>query len=52
VGIEDLDLFADQWLDIAGCSGIDCGDFNNDTQINLLDMAILARNWMMGAACQ
>ncbi|HML75803.1 MAG TPA: glycoside hydrolase family 44 protein, partial [Anaerohalosphaeraceae bacterium] len=52
VGIEDLDLFADQWLDIAGCSGIDCGDFNNDTQINLLDMAILAQNWMMGAACQ
>lgn len=52
VGIEDLDLFADQWLDIAGCSGIDCGDFNNDTQINLLDMAILARNWMRGEACQ
>jgi len=52
VGIEDLDLFVNQWLDLAGCSGIDCGDFNNDTEIDLLDMAILARNWMMGVTCQ
>jgi hypothetical protein len=50
--MEDLDLFAEQWLNPFGCSSTDCGDFNNDTQIDLRDMAILAQHWMMGVTCQ
>lgn len=49
-GIEDLAGLVAQWLtfgctDIPACDG---ADLNGDTNVDLLDLAELARNWLMG----
>jgi hypothetical protein len=45
VGIEDLLLFAAQWLDNTDCSAFDCPDLDQNQHVNLSDVSILASNW-------
>ena len=52
VGLEDLVLFAAQWLDTGGCSGIDCADLLADNIVRLEDFSILSENWGVGIPCQ
>jgi hypothetical protein len=40
----DLDLFADQWLD-GGCSGPGCADLDGANGVNFVDYALLVGNW-------
>ncbi len=48
VGIEDLRLFAAQWLDNTDCSTFDCPDLDQNQHVNLSDASILASNWQQG----
>ncbi|NLH18267.1 MAG: hypothetical protein GX455_16965, partial [Phycisphaerae bacterium] len=41
VDLTDLKLFADQWLSMDVPA-----DFNDDTGVNLIDMAFVAQNWL------
>jgi hypothetical protein len=52
VGLEDLLIFAGQWLDPDGCSGIICADLDKDNKVNLWDLALLSENWDSGTPCQ
>lgn len=45
VDCNDLKLFAQQWLDPSGCSGLGCADFDGQNGVNFIDFAILANNW-------
>ena len=45
VGINDLQLFADQWLTSTDCDAFDCPDLDQNQYVNLSDAAILASNW-------
>ena len=47
VGIEDLLLFADQWLDPAGCAGQtqDCADLISGDGVNSGDFGVFAEGW-------
>lgn len=47
VGLEDLVILADQWLNPAGCAGHpdDCADFVGDNGVTLEDFAALAAQW-------
>ena len=46
IGIEDLILFAEQWLDLAGCAGYgdDCADLVGNDGVDNLDFAVFANN--------
>ena len=44
---EDLQLFADQWLDPSGCSGPNCADLDGVSGVNMFDYSMLAINWLM-----
>ncbi|MBC8378811.1 MAG: lamin tail domain-containing protein [Planctomycetes bacterium] len=44
IDIQDLSLFAQQWLD-APCSGTSCADFTGGDGVNIEDFAVLAINW-------
>ena len=46
VNWEDVELFANQWLDTGGCAEPNCADLNNDDKVNMADFAILASNWL------
>ena len=45
---EDIQAFTDQWLipDIDDCPQPGCPDFDTDGEINLIDFAILANQWL------
>jgi hypothetical protein len=47
VSIDDLALFAEQWLDPAGCAGHpdDCADFVGNDGVDLKDFSSLASQW-------
>jgi len=45
VGLADLRIFIQQWLDVSGCSGTDCADFDGIDGVNFYDYALLAQNW-------
>lgn len=45
VDLKDLQIFARQWLDSAGCSGLDCANLDSVNGINVFDFALLADNW-------
>jgi CotH kinase protein/Lamin Tail Domain/Chitobiase/beta-hexosaminidase C-terminal domain len=46
VDIEDLAIFAEQWLDYSGCSGINCAELNGLPGVDIADFSILAENWL------
>ncbi len=45
VNLEDLKLFAEQWLG-ADCSGPGCANLDGISGINAFDFALLAKNWL------
>ena len=47
VGLADMILFAEQWLDDPACIGLglDCADLIDDDSINIGDFSVLADNW-------
>jgi hypothetical protein len=45
VDVNDLKLFAEQWLDPSGCSGFGCADLNGVNGVNFSDFSILANHW-------
>ena len=49
VGLEDLVIFADQWLAPAGCVGYEdqCADFVGNDGVNQEDLAELSLNWLV-----
>lgn len=52
VGLEDVVIFAGQWLGPDGCAGISCADLDNNSQVDLADLAVLSENWNSGTFCQ
>jgi hypothetical protein len=44
INVQDLSLFAQQWLDTS-CSGPSCADLTGGNGVNVADFAILANNW-------
>jgi hypothetical protein len=47
VDMEDLRIFAEQWLeDAGGCSGTNCADLDWANGVNFSDFALLANNWL------
>jgi hypothetical protein len=50
VNMQDLVLFAKQWLDGPGCAGhpTDCADLDGQDGVNWVDFALLAENWGVG----
>ena len=45
VNLEDVVVFAEQWLDVGGCSGFDCADFDGSGKVVSDDFAVLSGNW-------
>ena len=45
VDLQDLALFAGQWLEMPDCSTLPCADLDGADGVNLADLAILSRNW-------
>ena len=47
INASDLYIFADQWLDPSGCSGLGCADLygQNENGVNFIDFTLLAQNW-------
>ena len=46
VGLQDLLLLAEQWLDVGICSDPTCADLDEDNSVNISDFAMLAYNWL------
>ncbi len=48
VNMEDLEIFAGQWLDDPGCVGHpdDCADMVGDDGVNMADFSIMGKNWL------
>ena len=45
VGFEDLVIFSGQWLDDPGCAPPDCAELDGIDGVNMLDFALLLKNW-------
>ncbi len=45
IDIDDLSVFAGQWMDDGDCLTDDCANLDNYDNINLADFSILAANW-------
>ncbi len=45
VDFEDIKAFAEQWLNVGGCSHSGCADFDSIDGINLADYSVLATHW-------
>lgn len=43
---EDIEVFAEQWLDNGDCEDVVCADFDGLNGINLVDFSILANSWL------
>ncbi len=50
VGIEDIVILAEQWLNESGCVGHpdDCADVDGEDGVNWVDFTLLAENWLTG----
>ena len=46
VNIEDVAIFAGQWMTFSSCEGLNCGELDGLHGINLLDFALLVANWL------
>ncbi|MBN1124637.1 MAG: lamin tail domain-containing protein, partial [Sedimentisphaerales bacterium] len=48
VGLSDILLMAQQWMDPFGCDGYtnDCADLVDQDGVNLSDLAVIAMNWL------
>ncbi|MCD6392167.1 MAG: lamin tail domain-containing protein, partial [Planctomycetes bacterium] len=48
VGISDMLIFAEQWLDDSGCAGHpdDCADIVGNDGVTLADFVVIAGNWL------
>ncbi len=46
VDFVDIKAFAEQWLDVGGCSHSGCADFDSIDGINLADYSVLAAYWL------
>jgi hypothetical protein len=46
VNWEDIQAFADQWLETEDCPNPGCADFDSANGINLVDFSILANQWL------
>ena len=48
VNLEDMLVFAGQWLDDSGCVGHpdDCADLIGDDGVDMADFAVLSQNWL------
>jgi hypothetical protein len=49
VDLQDLALFAGQWLEMPDCTTLPCADLDGADGVNLADLAILSRNWGLKA---
>lgn len=50
VDLEDIQIFASQWLDPSGCAGRnDCADLDGVEGVNFKDLQIVAGRWMQTA---
>ncbi len=47
VDIDDLNIFASQWLNGPGCPTPDCADFNGTGGVDYDDLSILTSNWLL-----
>lgn len=47
VDLEDLGLFTKQWLDAGGCWEPNCADLDGVNGVNMVDLAMLAENWLI-----
>ncbi|MBW8017938.1 MAG: hypothetical protein FVQ82_17345, partial [Planctomycetes bacterium] len=48
INLEDMFIFAGQWLDPSGCLGRDdCADFDGVGGVGVGDFAVIAKRWMM-----
>ncbi|MBN2512412.1 MAG: lamin tail domain-containing protein [Sedimentisphaerales bacterium] len=48
VGLEDLQIFADQWLSISDCLQLEfCADLDVSGNVGEKDFAMLSRNWLI-----
>ncbi|MCH9022911.1 MAG: chitobiase/beta-hexosaminidase C-terminal domain-containing protein, partial [Planctomycetes bacterium] len=46
VSWDDLLILFSQWLDLLeDCTGVNCGDLNDDDIVNVIDYTLLADNW-------
>lgn len=45
VDLQDLAVFAEQWLDSPDCSQSPCADLDNSGAVDLADLAILSQHW-------
>jgi hypothetical protein len=43
---QDIQVFADQWLETEECPNPGCADFDSANGINLVDFSILANQWL------
>ncbi len=46
VDLEDLEIFAGQWLEHSGCEGIYCAEIDSLSGVTLSDFALLAGHWL------
>ena len=47
VDLQDLALFAGQWLETPNCAGLPCADLDGSDGVNLADLAVFSQNWGM-----
>ncbi|MHC4659866.1 MAG: lamin tail domain-containing protein, partial [Planctomycetota bacterium] len=45
VNLQDLEIFAGQWLDTGGCSEPNCADLDDNNNVDAFDFGLLAENW-------
>lgn len=46
VNLEDLVIFAEQWMEFSSCEGLNCAELDGLNGINILDFVLLASNWL------
>ncbi len=46
VGVEDLVIFAEQWLDESGCVPPNCAELDGLSRVDLYDFSLVAASWL------
>lgn len=46
VNLEDLAIFAEQWMEFSACTGLNCAELDGLNGINIFDFDLLAANWL------
>ena len=49
VDATDIGIFADQWLELSGCSGPGCADLDGINRVDMNDWALFANDWLVDA---